>query len=174
MAVYTMSYNKSMLSGTSAERTAMTAAQLGATQYTFFESDTKLIYSWRGTEWEKTGTSGADHVTQSTLTAGEDLTNDVTKVEQRFSFTHCAVDTQVKAAAGFVHTLTFSCNDAAPTAGSITVYDSLSAAGTKIYSETFDIVAFRGYSVILDAVCAIGIYVDFTTTADVNCGVSWR
>jgi ABC-type phosphate/phosphonate transport system substrate-binding protein len=86
-------------------------------------------------------------------------------------FLNVTADTQVKAGAGELKTLTFSCNDAAPTAGSIIVYDSLTEAGTIIYSETFTTTAFRGYTVNLDVVFRTGLYVGFTTTADVNCVV---
>lgn len=114
------------------------------------------------------------NATLSTKLAGEDLTNDVLKTEQRYSFTRLAADGQVKAGAGFLHTLTFACADAAPTAGSIIVYDSLSETGTVIYSETFDTTAFRGFSVVLDVSFSTGLYIGFTTTADIGCTVSWR
>lgn len=105
---------------------------------------------------------------------GGDDTNDVTKTEQRFSFTRLAADGQVKAGAGFLHSLTFACADAAPTAGSVIVYDSLTETGTIIYSETFDTTAFRGYSVILDVSFSTGLYIGFTTTADVGVTASYR
>lgn len=114
------------------------------------------------------------NATLSTKLAGEDLTNDVLKTEQRYSFTRLAADGQVKAGAGFLHTLTFACADAAPTAGSITVYDSLTETGTVIYSETFDTTAFRGFSVVLDVSFSTGLYIGFTTTADVGCTASYR
>lgn len=85
----------------------------------------------------------------------------------------CAADTLVKTGGGKIHTLTFSCNDAAPTAGTIDIYDNTSAAGTKVYSETFTTTAFRGFSVLLDCQVDNGIYVDFTTTADINCIVTY-
>lgn len=122
----------------------------------------------------QTDVSGNLKVTNATLQAGEDLTNDLQKVENRYSYTRLAADGQVKAGAGFIHTLTFACADAAPTAGSIIVYDSLTETGTVIYSETFDTTAFRGYSVLLDVSFATGCYVGFTTTADVGCTVSYR
>lgn len=95
-------------------------------------------------------------------------------MDQTFTNALCTVDTLVKTGGGKVHTLTFSCNDAAPTAGTIDVYDNTSAvAGTKLYSETFTTTAFRAYSVVLDCFVTRGIYVDFTTTADVNCNVTY-
>lgn len=122
----------------------------------------------------QTDVNGNLKITNATLQAGEDLTNDVQKVEHRYSYTRLAADGQIKAGAGFIHTLTFACADAAPTAGSIIVYDSLTETGTVIYSETFDTTAFRGYSVLLDVSFATGCYVGFTTTADVGCTVSFR
>ena len=106
--------------------------------------------------------------------AGEDVTNDVLKVEQRYSLLLVAADQLVKTGGGFIHTVTFSCNDAAPTAGTIDIYDSTSATGTKIYSETFDTTAFRGHTITLDGEFSTGLYIDFTTTADINATVSYR
>lgn len=127
----------------------------------------------------KLGTVGIDtnrnqKVTQATLTAGEDLTNDVLKTEQRFSHSRVTADTAIKSGAGFLHTLTFAQSDAAPTAGTIIVYDNTAETGTIIYSETFDTTVFRGYTVTLDVSFTTGLYIGFTTTADVGCTVSYR
>lgn len=108
------------------------------------------------------------------LLAGEDITNDVLKVEQRNSYTLLAADGQVKGSAGFLHTLTFSCNDAAPTAGSIIVYDSLTETGTQIFNHTFTTTPFVPFTVTIDASFSTGLYIGFTTTADVNVTASWR
>jgi hypothetical protein len=92
------------------------------------------------------------------------------------TYTHAitTADTLVKTGGGKLHTLTFGCNDAAPTAGSITVYDSTTEAGTIIFSETFTTTAFRAYSVVLDVAFKNGLYVGFATTADVNCTVAYN
>ena len=90
-----------------------------------------------------------------------------------FSYTRLAADGQVKAGSGRLHTLTFACADAAPTSGSIIIYDSLTETGTVIYSETFTTTAFRGYTVTLDINFTTGLYVGFTTTADVGCTVAY-
>lgn len=82
-------------------------------------------------------------------------------------------DTLIKSGKGTLHTLTFSCNDAAPTAGSIIVYDNTAESGTIMYSETFTTTAFRGYTITLDREFTTGLYIGFTTTADVNCVVCW-
>ena len=118
--------------------------------------------------------TGGGKVTLVTQIAGEDLTNEILKVEQRFTPLYVTADTQVKAGAGFLHTITFTCIDAAPTAGTIIVYDSLTETGTILYSETFTTTPFRGYTVTIDGNFATGLYVGFTTTADVGVTVSYR
>jgi hypothetical protein len=86
----------------------------------------------------------------------------------------CRVNTLVKTGKSFIHTLVFSMNDPAPTAGSINIFDNTSATGTPIYSETFTTAVFRGYTIVLDIEVQNGIYVAFTTTADVNCVVTFK
>lgn len=93
---------------------------------------------------------------------------------EAYNYALCTGDALVKTGTGVLHSLTFSCNDAAPTAGSIIVYDKTTEASPIIYSETFDTTAFRGHSVILDVAFATGLYVGFTTTADVNVTVAYR
>lgn len=105
---------------------------------------------------------------------GQDSEADVQKVEQRFNGTLVTSDNQIKSGAGFVHTLTFSCNDAAPTAGSIIVYNSLTESGTQLFNHTFTTTPFVPFTVTLDMEFSLGLYIGFTTTADVNVSVSWR
>jgi hypothetical protein len=93
---------------------------------------------------------------------------------EAYKVTKLTADGLVKTGESVIHTITFTCDDAAPTAGSIKVFDNTSAAGTEVYEETFTTTPFRGYSVTLDCAVANGIYVDFTTTADVNCIVTYR
>lgn len=110
-----------------------------------------------------------------TQLAGEDLTEDVIKVEERFSYQEIvAVDTQVKAEAGFLHTITISCDDAAPTAGSIIIYDNTAESGTELFNHTFTTTPFVPFTVTLDVVFGTGLYIGFTTTADVNVTLSYR
>lgn len=84
-----------------------------------------------------------------------------------------AADALVKAGSGTIHTVTFTCNDAAPTAGSIIVYDSLTEAGTQVLNHTFTTTPFVPFSVILDVGVTNGIFVGFSTTNDVNVTVSY-
>lgn len=67
--------------------------------------------------------------------AGDDVTIDVKKTEQRFAYSVPIVaSAAIKSGPGFLHALIFSCNDAAPTAGTIDVYDNTAASGNKIFS----------------------------------------
>ncbi len=119
-------------------------------------------------------TNNASKVTQATLLAGEDLTNDVLKTEQRFSYAYLVADGQVKAGAGFLHTVTISPIDAAATAGTIFIYDSLTEATPTIFAYTVPAAALVPVTVTLDVSFTTGLYVGFTTTADVSVTCSYR
>lgn len=78
-------------------------------------------------------------------------------------------DGAVKATPGTIHTVTFAPADATPTAGTIQVRNSASAgAGVVIFAWSVPAAYFVPFTVILDAYCSTAIYLDFTTTADVN------
>ncbi len=91
-----------------------------------------------------------------------------------FLYRKVTSDTQVKSGAGQLYSLTFSCNDAAPTAGSIVVYDNTAESGTEIFNHTFTTTPFAPFTVTLNCSFNTGLYVGFTTTADVNVTVSYR
>lgn len=104
-----------------------------------------------------------------------DNTNNVAKVEERFSYSAIAVaDVQIKASAGFLHTVTISCADAAPTAGDFKIFDNTAESGTVVFHHNFAITPFVPFTIILDYIMATGIYFGFTTTADVNVSCSFR
>lgn len=97
-------------------------------------------------------------VTQATLSPGEDIPNDVRKVEQRFSFSYIstATTTVIRTGAGLLHTITVN----GGTAGTIIAYDNTSAAGTIIASfdstnaletYTFDVSFSTGLTIITSA-----------------------
>lgn len=73
------------------------------------------------------------------LIAGEDIVNDVHKVEQRFSYVNITTNatTAVKTGAGFLHTIVIN-NPALITVANltITVYDNTAGSGTKIGTWT--------------------------------------
>lgn len=121
---------------------------------------------------------GAIKADMGTLLAGEDLTNGVMKVEHQYTYTKCTADTQVKASAGFVHAVILQQADAVPTAGTIIVYDNTAESGTAVLTEqisaTSELGIDGGAVIIIDALFPTGIYVGFTTTADVICTIIWR
>lgn len=80
----------------------------------------------------------------------------------------------VKSGAGIVHTITFSQNDSAPTAGIITFYDNTAASGTIILNHTQTTTTFMPVTITLDASFTNGLYVNFNTTQDVNVTVTYR
>jgi len=108
-----------------------------------------------------------------TLLAGEDVANDVQKVEQRFAYSAVTADTAVKSAPGFLHAITCQ-SDAAATAGSIIVYDNTAESGTQIWNWTVSAVEYQPRTLFFDVAFSVGLYVGYTTTADVNCTVSYR
>lgn len=112
--------------------------------------------------------------TMATAIAGEDLTNDVLKTEQRFTLLNVTSDTLVKNGAGFLHSVTFAQSDAAPTAGSIIIYDNTAESGTIIQTVNFTTAVFQPYTLTYNGAFSAGLYIGFTTTADVNVTVSYR
>ena len=121
------------------------------------------------------GGSGGGNVTEQNAPVYEDNANGKAVVEQRYTSTGViAADLQIKSAPGFIHTITISCNDAAPTAGNLDIYDNTAASGTKLFSTSFTTTWFAPVTIVLDCVASTGIYADFTTTADVNVVVTYR
>lgn len=113
---------------------------------------------------------------------GEDVLKDVQKVESRWtnlptgaSTAMFSADTAIKNAPGLVHAITCY-SDATATAGTIALLDNTAAgAGNVLWS--FDVLAVAyntPFKVELDVPFAIGLYADFTTTADVKCMVQYR
>jgi hypothetical protein len=82
-------------------------------------------------------------------------------------------DGQVKGSAGVLHTVVISCNDAAPTAGSLIIYDSLTETGTQVFNHTFVTSPIAPLTLVFDAIMTTGIYVGFTTTNDINVTVTY-
>jgi len=77
-----------------------------------------------------TTASGAEQVDLETKIAGEDLTNDVLKVNQVFSPTYIstATTTVVKTGSGLLHSIVIG----ETAAGAITIYDNTAGSGTTI------------------------------------------
>jgi len=111
--------------------------------------------------------SGNQRVTLGTLIAGEDLTVNVIKVEQRFTYAAItsATTTTIKSGTGFLHAVTVT----GGTAGTITVFDNTAGSGTAIatFSSTNALATY-----IFDVSFSTGLTV--VTGAATNVTVSYR
>lgn len=126
------------------------------------------------------GAGSADQlgVSLATLIAGEDQTNNVLRVEGQFSYQVDDADI-VLADAGYLHTFTCWPEDASAEAGSVSIRDADTAGtGTILYTDTIAAAAYvpgdHNPKVPFDTVLTTGLVIDFTTTTDVFCFVSYR
>lgn len=112
------------------------------------------------------------------LLEGEDETNNVIRTEQQFSVGIDDADLVVKNSAGFLHSVWCYEEDAAPTAGTVRITNTTAAGGaetTEVWGKDITTTVGSGTAfAVLDIVMTTGIVIDFTTTADVKCGVSYR
>lgn len=121
----------------------------------------------------QTEADGSLRTSLATGLAGEDLTNDVMKVEARYSYTPIttATTTTVKASAGFLHKIIFNKRVAN---GVTTLYDNTTNSGTKIATIT------EGASILSDPPNAVEYNCTFTTGLTIVTGaaeditVIWR
>lgn len=150
-------------------KTHAVALALFITSYT--ATSATISYFGRGST-DQLGVSLVD------LIAGEDETNNVLRTEQQFSVGVDDADLVVKNSAGFLHSVWCYEEDAAPTAGTVRITNTTAAGGaetTEVWG--LDITTAKGSgtgTAILDIAMTTGIVIDFTTTADVKCGVSYR
>ena len=86
---------------------------------------------------------------------------------------HFTADQLIKTGAGMVHTITLS-SDAAATAGTLILYDSVTEANTVILKVTFEAAYLRPVNITLDARFDAGLYAGLTTTGDVDITVTYR
>lgn len=128
------------------------------------------------------GSSKGGTVTLGTTLAGEDVLIDIQKVEERYltipaggTTAGITADQLYKSGIGHVESLTCY-SDGTATAGSINVLDSTSAGtGNIIYPLTIQAVAYTTpFTIPLSTPFAVGLYLDFTTTADVTCMMRYR
>lgn len=80
-----------------------------------------------------------------------------------YSSSRKTADGQVKASAGILHAVSISPLTATPTAGLLTIYDSLTETGTILYTEWI-FATTPGHTVILDVAFAIGLFVGYDAT----------
>jgi hypothetical protein len=84
-------------------------------------------------------------------------------------------DTQIKAGAGFLHAISCWGSDVAATAGTIAVLDHTAAGGgTTMISYQIAAALLLPTAMVIDVPFTTGLYLDFTTTNDVTCLVSYR
>lgn len=83
-------------------------------------------------------------------------------------------DTLIFTGNGFLNCVFFEQNDAAPTAGSIIIYDNTAESGTVLLNQTFTTAVFTPFSLCPRVPFATGLYVGMTTTGDVNVSISRR
>ena len=128
------------------------------------------------------GEGSAANVTLATTLAGEDVANDVQKTEERYltipiggTTAMVAADQLYKSGPGYVRGITCY-SDATATAGTIALLDNTAAgAGNTLWS--FDVLAVAyntPFTVDLQTPFSVGLYLDFTTTADMKCMVRFR
>lgn len=111
------------------------------------------------------------------LLAGEDQTNDVMKVEGQYNVCIDDADVVCKSSAGFVHSVWCYGEDAAATAGRVRVLNATAAGAaetTEVWGSEFAAAIASPSGQVLDVIMDTGIVIDWTTTADVKCGVSYR
>lgn len=91
-----------------------------------------------------------------------------------YTIGRATADTQIKATAGFIHTVSISPSGSV-TAGVLTIYDSAAESGTVLAVYSLPVTTFTPFSVTFDCVCATGIFVGFDATlANVSASVSFR
>ncbi len=93
---------------------------------------------------------------------------------QIYSYSRKTADGQVKASAGFVHTVCISPTTATPTAGLISVNDATTETTPLVYS-TWVFATLGSYCATLDATFATGIYVSYDGSAtNISVTVTYR
>ncbi|MBU0598798.1 hypothetical protein KKF61_07500 [Patescibacteria group bacterium] len=163
--------------GTASSCTITLTAITDAASHRVYMSTSSQSYSYG----YKTATA-TTVIVNDTLTAGAIPTentafhfNSGAGVAGSFLQKYCVADCLVRTGETFVHTITYSPTDAAATAGTVAILDAVAAGNnattTLIY---FPAAAFEAVTITLDQVFDTGVYVDFTTTADVNVSISYK
>lgn len=121
----------------------------------------------------QTEADGSLRTSLSTGIAGEDLQNDVLKVEARYSYTPIvtATTTVIKSSAGFLHKIIFNKRVAT---GVVTVYDNTSAAGTKIGTITVGAAILSDPPNPVEYNCSFATGLTIVTSQAEDITVIWR
>lgn len=118
------------------------------------------------------------------LLACEDLLGGVCKTEERYSTipvggtdAMIAADQLYKSGPGYVRGIDCYGTDSAATAGTIALRDNtVAGAGNILWSRTILAADYSiaGIKADLQAAFSVGLFLDFTTTADMACAVRFR
>lgn len=131
------------------------------------------------TNFDASGNAG---VTLQSLLACERIIEDVCVVEERYltiptggTDAMVSADQLYKSGPGYVRSITCY-SDATATAGTIALRDNTAAgAGNILWSLDVLAIAYNTpFTVDLQTPFSVGLYLDFTTTADVKCMVRFR
>lgn len=109
------------------------------------------------------GTSGI-RSTASTLAAGEDLPNDVTKVEQRASYVNISADTLIKTGPGRLWGFIVNSH----TTGTLKLWDNTSAATTVLLNTISFAVGPNFVMFPVGVEFGIGLFADIGGTIDLT------
>lgn len=134
------------------------------------------LRAYDGTDYDRVRSDGSGNLKTREQFAPvyEDNTLGKAVVEHRYSYSRKTADGQVKASAGFIHTVTIAPLTATPTAGLLTIYDDPAESGTAVYAEWI-FATDVGHTITLDVSCANGIYVGFDgALANVGVTVAYR
>lgn len=123
-------------------------------------------------DWQMTN-RGEGQVVEQMAPVYENNTTGKAVVEHNYTVSRVTADGQIKASAGFVHTVTLSATGTV-TAGVITLYANTAESGTIVWSGTAQ-VAMNTVTILLDVEVGTGIYVGYDgTVANVAVTVSYR
>lgn len=119
-----------------------------------------------------TAVSGTGATVEATIVTGISANN--AKLEWTSSGIKTA-DALIKTGYGWLQCITIAQNDAAPTAGTISVNDAVSAGtGTALFTWVLTTAVFTPFQVCPQVPFTTGLYIDVTTVADVNISLSYR
>lgn len=88
-------------------------------------------------------------------------------------YTRVTADGLARTGAGKLHTISIAPTTATPTAGLLSVYDSLTEANTVIFSEWI-FATTPGHTIVLDCNVSTGIYIGYNTVDNVSVTVTHR
>lgn len=108
----------------------------------------------------------------ATLEPGSNPADDVQEVLTPLTAVLVTGDNQVNPGRTYVGSITIQPNTTTPTAGSIAIYDSLTEGGTKKYEFALPNTWFAPFTIIVNSWFDTGVFVGYTTAANVNTTVT--